>query len=262
MLSLYCSLGLGQAYRRFQIDFTTTEAASQFIKLVSTVCPCTTTDRVPRANRGRPQATLTSVPSSRPRPTPKKVQKPTPTQPKKVAGTQTRQSGPSSIISAGSDDSHTLSGSSDPLPEVPFPVHNHPALPAAFGQAFASSFIPPPTPSQNDISSQPAIPRLPPSSQPLLPSTPIPSSSQMLPPTAPITPSQPPLQPGIQPPNTQPDAFLETLMQSPTLYDLSKPQLEALVAQVIREEGFIKLVCVDVHRQCVFRSLIFLVYLA
>jgi len=34
-------------------------------------------------------------------------------------------------------------------------------------------------------------------------------------------------------------------MKSPTLYDLSKPQLEAVVAQVIREEGFVKLVCAD-----------------
>ena len=71
----------------------------------------------------------------------------------------------------------------------------------------------------------------------------------MLPPTAPMTPSHPTLQPGAQPPNTQPDAFLESLMRSPTLYDLSKPQLEAVVAQVVREEGFAKLVCIDVHRQ-------------
>jgi len=233
------------------MDFTTTEAASQFIKLVSTVCPCTATDRVPRANRGQPQASLTPAPSSRPRPTPKKTQKPTITQPKKAAGIQTRQTGPSSIISAGSDDSHTLpSGNSDPPPEAFPPVYNHPAPLATFDQMFASSFIPPPTPSQNDISSQPSIPRFfPPSSQVFLPSTPIPSSSQMLPPTAPITP-QLTRQPSAQPPNTQPDAFLESLMRSPTLYDLSKPQLEAVVAQVIREEGFIKLVCVDVHRDC------------
>ena len=65
---------------------------------------------------------------------------------------------------------------------------------------------------------------------------------------APITPSQLPLQPGAQPPSTRADAFLESLMQSPTLYDLSRPQLEAVVAQVIREEGFVKLVCVDAHR--------------
>lgn len=235
------------------MDFATTEAASQFIKLVSTVCPCTTTDRVPRANRGIPQATLTSVPASRPRPTPKKVQKPTPTQPKKATGTQARQTGPSSIISAGSDDSHTLpSGSSDPLPEASFPVYNYPPPPVTFDQTFTSPLIPPPAPSQNDISSQPVITRLlPPSSQMFLPSTPIPSSSQMLPPTAPITPSHPALQPGAQPTNTQPDAFLESLMRSPTLYDLSKPQLEAVVAQVIREEGFVKLVCVDVHHRCV-----------
>ena len=31
-------------------------------------------------------------------------------------------------------------------------------------------------------------------------------------------------------------------MQSSTLYGLSGPQLEAVVAQVIREEGFVKLV--------------------
>jgi hypothetical protein len=229
------------------MDFETVEAASQFIGLVSTVCPCTTTDRVPRANRGRPQATLNSAPSSRPRPVPKKA----PAKPKKVAGTQARQTGPSSVISAGSDDSHTLpSGSSDPLPEA-FPVYNHYVPPVTFDRASSSSFIPPPTPSQNNVSSQPAIPRPFPPSQAFFPSTPIPSSSQMLPPTAPITPSHSALQPPTQPPNPQPDPFLESLMQSPTLYDLSKPQLEALVAQVIREEGFVKLVCVDAQRQYV-----------
>ena len=233
------------------MDFATTAAASQFIKFVSTVCPCTATDRVPRVNRGQPQATLTSVTSSQPRPTPKKAQKPAPTRPKKAAGAQTYQTGPSSIISAGSDDSHTLpSGSSDPIPEPSFPTYNYPAPPVTFDQTFASSSVPPP-PSQSDIASQPVTTRLlPPSSQIFLPSTPVPSSSQMLPPTAPITP-QPVLQPSAQPLEIQPDAFLESLMRSPTLYDLSKPQLEAVVAQVVREEGFIKLVCIDVHHQCV-----------
>ena len=230
------------------MDFTTAEAASQFIKLVSTVCPCTTTDRVSRVNRGQPQATLTSTPNSRSRPT-TAVTKPAPDRPRKVAGTQIRQTGPSSIISAGSDDSHTLlSGSSDPLPEASFPVYNQPAPPATCDQTFASSFIPPPMPSQYDTSSQPAVSRLlPPSSQIFLSSTPIPSSSQMLP--APITSSQLPLRPGAQLPNTQADVFLESLMQSPILYDLSRSQLEAVVAQVIREEGFVKLVCVDSRRQ-------------
>jgi len=231
------------------MDFATTAAASQFIKLVSTVCPCTTTDRVPRVNRGQPQATLTSVPSSQPRPTPKKAQKPAPTRPKKAAGAQAHQTGPSSIISAGSDDSHTLpSDRSDPIPESPFPAYNYPAPPVTFDQTHWSSSVPPP-PSQSDIPSQPATTRvLPPSSQMFLPSTPIPSSSQMLPPTTPITP-QPALQASAQRPETLPDAFLEGLMRSPTLYDLSKPQLEAVVAQVIREEGFVKLVCVDAHHQ-------------
>lgn len=232
------------------MDFTTSEAASQFIKLVSTVCPCTTTDRVSRANRGQPQATLTSAPSSRPRPT-AKAQKPAPAWTRKAAGTQAHQTAPSSIISAGSDDSHTLpSRSSDPLPEAPLPVYNQPASSATFDQMLTSSFIPPPTPSQYDTSSRPVISRpFPPSSQIFLPDTPIPSSSQMFP--APITPSQLPLQSGTKPPNTQADTFLESLMQSPTLYDLSRSQLEAVVAQVIREEGFIKLVCIGAHQHCV-----------
>jgi hypothetical protein len=205
------------------MDFETTDAASQFIKLVSAVCPCTTTDRVPRANRGRPQATLTSAPSSRPRPSPKKVQKPAPIQPKKSVSTQARQTGPSSVISAGSDDSHTLpSGSSDPLPEA-FPVRNNLAPQLNFDQQYSSSFIPPPTPSQNNISSQSVTSRFFPPSQPFLPGTPIPSSSQMLPPTAPITP-QSALRSGTQPLDIQPNAFLESLMHSPTVYGLRKPQ--------------------------------------
>lgn len=93
----------------------------------------------------------------------------------------------------------------------------------------------------DDSSSQPAIPRLFPPSQTFLPSTPIPTSSQMLPPTTPITPHST-LQSGTQPPNVEPDAFLESLTQSPTLYNLSKPQLEAVVAKVVREAGFVKLV--------------------
>ena len=230
------------------MDFATTEAASQFIKLVSTVCPCTATDRVPRVNRGPLQAALTSAPSSQPRPTPKKARNPPPIQPKKTAGPRARQTGPSSIISAGSDDSHTLpSGSSDPLPEASFPTNSYPAPLAAFDQTFASLSVPP-LPSHSDIPSQSVPARfIPPSSQMFLPSTPIPSSSQMLPPTAPITP-QPALQPSAQPSETLPDTFFESLMRSPTLYDLSKPQLEAVVAQVIREEGFIKLVRTGVLR--------------
>ena len=227
------------------MDFATVEAASQFIKIVSTVCPCTTTDRVPRTNRGRPQPVLTSAPSSRPRPTPRGGKKPTTARPKQLAGKQTD---PGSVASVGSDDSHTLpSGGSDPPPEVI-------ALQPTCDQRF-SSFIQPPTPSQNDTSLS-AIPGFFPPSQVFLPSTPIPSSSQMLPPTAPITPQLAPLT-GTQPPSVQPDAFFETLMQSPALYNLSKPQLEAIVAQVIREEGFIKLVCAYIRRWCVFCFLTF-----
>jgi hypothetical protein len=238
------------------MDFATTDAASQFIKLVSTVCPCTTTDRVPRANRCRPQATLTSAPSSRPHPMPKKAQHPAPTQPKKMASIQSRQTGPSSVISAGSDDSHTLpSESSDPLLEA-LPVRSGLGPQLTFDQTYSSSFVPPPTPSQHDISSQSAIPRFFPPSQPFLPGTPIPSSSQMLPPTVPVTP-----QPALQP-STQPNAFIESLMHSPTIYGLSKPQLEAVVAQVIREEGFVKLVRVYFQRSRVFWSSTFFMHLA
>ena len=234
------------------MDFTTSEAASQFTKLVSTVCPCTTTDRVSRANRAQPQVALTSAPSSRPRPT-AKAQKPAPARTRKTAGTQAHQTGPSSIISAGSDDSHTLpSGSSDPLPEASLPVYNQPTSSATFDHMLAPSFISPPTPSQYDTSSRSVISRpFPPSSQIFLPNTLVPSSPQTFP--APITPSQLPLQPGTQPPSTHADAFLESLMRSPTLYDLSRSQLEAVVAQVIREEGFIKLVCIDTCRRCVSR---------
>lgn len=222
------------------MDFATAEAASQFVKLISIVCPCTATDRVPRANRGPPQTTLASAPSSRPHLSPKKAKRQAPSQPTKVAGTQAR---PRSAISAGSDDSHTQpSGSSDPLPEA-FSVNNSLAPQLTPGQTFSSSFVLPPIPSQNDTSSQPAVPRPFPLSQTFFPCTPIPSSSQMLPPTDPITP-QPALQSDTQPPNVQPDAFLESLMHSPTLYDLSHQQLEVVVAQVIREEGFVKLVCV------------------
>lgn len=240
------------------MDFATIEAASQFIRLVSVVCPCTTTDRVPRTNRGRPQATLTAVPSSRPRPTPKK--KPAPAQARKIAGAEAHRTGPSSIVSADSDDSHTISsGRSDPLPEA-FPTRN-PASRLPFEPTYSSSLVPPPAPSQNDVSSQSAIPRPFPSSQVFLPSTPVPSSSQMLPPTALITP-QSALQPGPQPPNIQHNAFLESLMHSPTLYDLSKPQLEAVVAQVIREEGFIQLVCVYSQRLCTSGLSTFCMHLA
>ena len=225
------------------MDFTTTAAASQFIKLVSTVCPCTTTDRVPRVNRGRPQTALTSAPSSRPLPAPEKTQKRAPTHLRRASGAQTHQTGPSSVISADSDDSHTLpSGSSDPLLEA-FPVHNKLVQPQIPHQTFVPRML-----SQNDVTHQQAIHGFFPPSQAVLPSTPVPSSSQMLPPTAPITPSPAALQPGTQPPNVRSDAFLESLMQSPTVYGLSKPQLEAVVAQVIREEGFVELVCVDVQR--------------
>lgn len=241
MLNIRHSLELTQAYRRFQMDFTTAETASQFIKLVSAVCPCSTTDRVPRTNRGRPQATLTSAPSSRSHPVLTKAKKPAPTRQRKTTSTQLCQTGPSSTIFAGSDDSHTLpSGSSDPLSEAPFPAFSQPALPATCGQAAGPSL------SEYDISSRPATSGLLPPSQTFLPSTPIPSSSQTLP--DPTISPQLPFQPGARPPNSECDAFLESLMRSPTLYDLSRSQLEVVVSQVIREDGFIKLVSVDIHR--------------
>lgn len=37
-------------------------------------------------------------------------------------------------------------------------------------------------------------------------------------------------------------AFINSLTQTPALYNLSRPDLENLVAHVVREEGFAKLV--------------------
>jgi hypothetical protein len=42
--------------------------------------------------------------------------------------------------------------------------------------------------------------------------------------------------------------FLESLKKIPALYDLSRSQLEELVAQVVREDGFAKLVRIDAKR--------------
>jgi hypothetical protein len=39
--------------------------------------------------------------------------------------------------------------------------------------------------------------------------------------------------------------FLESLKKTPAMYNLSRPQLEDLVAHVVREDGFVKLVCID-----------------
>ena len=51
-----------------------------------------------------------------------------------------------------------------------------------------------------------------------------------------------PAAPDVSTCNPRTDAFLESLREVPPLYDLPRAELESLVAQVVREEGFLQLV--------------------
>ena len=107
-----------------------------------------------------------------------------------------------------------------------------------------TSMPPPPPPQVQDMSRNFLLS----SSNPPLPSTNDSNyMSSMLPPPPPCPPADPPVASAM--PSTpvsdsqmSKEAFLASLRETPTLYDLSQAELEQLVGEVIREEGFVKLV--------------------
>ncbi|KAF8070674.1 hypothetical protein FPV67DRAFT_1561418 [Lyophyllum atratum] len=250
-------------YRRFQITFLSPVSALEFIGAINTVCPCKanpSADPVPRTMN--PPPVLINMASSQ-------------TQRQgAIAYTSTTVAPPASISTIAEQSRHDyqvplsssqyLASKSSMRPNTysssPLPVETNdfqvsssstslPAFQKPGSNGFATHNVSGPTTHANQFPQHPIIPRI----QELQQQTPLPSSS---PPTSSaksassfhglITP--PSTAGGEVPPNVIPglsadpaSAILASLRESTSLYDLPRTTLEQLIGDVVREEGFPKL---------------------
>ncbi|KAI6157796.1 hypothetical protein BKA82DRAFT_4061592 [Pisolithus tinctorius] len=225
--------GSQPVYRRFQVTFGSILEASQFIDTIKPICPCkpnpqpTQIHRDPTmvtgASLGRTSTISNSMPPERPVPPNEPGFRPTGNY-RSMAGIRMSPSRPSGRWSSGvssatlsSEDSGFVDG-----PKVAYLPDNqrkdsgavsssNPSLPSS-SQSYSSShngnMIPPPFVPRN-----------------------LPRSAEVPMPSSAATESMEPERPGL----------VSSLRTYPSLYGLSQPDLEHLVSQVVREEGFVRL---------------------
>ncbi|KAJ8090357.1 hypothetical protein PM082_018953 [Marasmius tenuissimus] len=266
----------GNTYRRFQVTFASSPAVAQFIQSIETICPCKANNNnpVPAAPAPPPSGQVqTQTHGSFATPSPMKPppihpEMPPPNIPamnRHLSRTQTMlSSNPSFFVAANTQPTgsglpgyslpatHSFMGqnpsfqhpyqpalqtiesriapSSHALPEqATLPVHTS-----------VSSQMPSSTPqSQPEPMLAPQWSSLPPSSNPSsapLPDADHPVSSQTI---APSTHSRDPsASASVSAPT---DPLLASLREGTRLYELPSARLESLVAEVVREEGFVNL---------------------
>lgn len=232
-----------QVYRRFQITFITATNAAQFIDAVRPVCPCklnpqpslgirtpTVTATGPAHDFLRHSTVVPSVAQYRPS-TNETLLRPAST------------ALPSDIPS--SDSSLPTFTPSTPARFTPVALSSSSAKTTVRIANDSTVFTPPEAP-QISISKTSQAPSCSISSaKGSLPDSSLPSSSNSL-----NTMPPPPLPSSVtrlREPNSRPSEvprtqLLLSLHDTPALYDLSQAELESMVAQVIREEGFVQLV--------------------
>ncbi|KII92758.1 hypothetical protein PLICRDRAFT_102889 [Plicaturopsis crispa FD-325 SS-3] len=219
--------GAAPVYRRFQITFSSADIAAQFIHGISDVCPCKV-NPTPAPTRAMNTAPVTQ------------------NRPQQNIGASI-QTQPSSRMDMDTS-SQPFSSSPALAPSMANqPPGNH------LRHRASSSALPsydPFTASRRRESTVAVAPgvvsnsSLPESSPP---SSSVNSNANMMPPPLPLSTSDaavsivPPASP--QDPTTDPTKalFLASLRENTSLYDLSSADLEALVSNVIREEGFVDL---------------------
>ncbi|EIM83055.1 uncharacterized protein STEHIDRAFT_114094 [Stereum hirsutum FP-91666 SS1] len=255
-------------YRRFQVTFDSAPSANQFINAIRPVCPCKTNSAaapVPAragtmAGGPIPPGPLSSVPANR--------------QMSMIpSGLVSSQTGSTSLtnpprlpvlrpavftpaassVAPSSSPSGTNFPTSDSTTSFfSLPVNTSSSQPSSAPNAqaqrlkgYSSGMPTPPSLSQTSSSSLPA-------SSPPRPSSALRDEALMPPPPLP---TQPRPSGGTRndtnPPQDNPsvvqtqlpdrEAFLDSLRDTPALYDLSRSELEKLVCEVIREPGFLKL---------------------
>lgn len=224
--------GCQPVYRRFQVTFGSILEASQFIDTIKPICPCkpnTQPNQITRnstmlagAGLGRTSTVSDAMPSERPVPPNEPVFKPA-TNYRSMAGTQTsptrtgwRSSGISSATLSSEDTGFGISSKAHYLPdnqrkELGALSSSNPSL-ASSSQPYSSNH------NSNMVPPLFVPPNLPRSTEMPVPSPAATESIEL----------------------ERPDLF-PSLGTHPSLYGLSQPDLEHLISQVVREEGFVRL---------------------
>ena len=222
-----------QAYRRFQITFFSSVSVLEFIKTISSVCPC-------KANPAPNPAPRTMNPPPAPQQqhqglaqAPSMVSQSTPsvhtTLPKHMYNYQSSLTSSSSLPFP--QHSMTLSSHGE-IAQTQTPL-SYPLGQQSTGNTRPESSFqctqPSPNPHIHEIQHQTSLPESsPPSSS---------ARSGNDDPNGLHRPSDAPGDGGTG----SPSALLASLRESTCLYDLPRTQLEQLVGEVVREEGFVKL---------------------
>lgn len=224
--------GCQPVYRRFQVTFGSILEASQFIDTIKPICPCkpnTQPNQITRnstmlagAGLGRTSTVSDAMPSERPVPPNEPVFKPA-TNYRSMAGTQMsptrtgwRSSGISSATLSSEDTGFGISSKAHYLPdnqrkELGALSSSNPSL-ASSSQPYSSNH------NSNMVPPLFVPPNLPRSTEMPVPSPAATESIEL----------------------ERPDLF-PSLGTHPSLYGLSQPDLEHLISQVVREEGFVRL---------------------
>lgn len=223
--------GCQPVYRRFQVTFGSILEASQFIDTIKPICPCkpnTQPNQITRNSTmlagvglGRTSTVSDAMPSERPVPPNEPVFKPA-TNYRSMAGTQVsptrtgwRSSGISSATLSSEDTGFGISSKAHYLPdsqrkELGALSSSNPSL-ASSSQPYSSNH------NSNMV-------------PPLFVPRNLPRSTEMPVPSPAATESIELERPGLFP-----------SLGTPSLYGLSQPDLEHLISQVVREEGFVRL---------------------
>ncbi|KAL0572210.1 hypothetical protein V5O48_009744, partial [Marasmius crinis-equi] len=259
----------GNTYRRFQVTFASSSAVTQFIQSIETICPCKANNSNPLtvpASAAIPGTVSAPAPPAQtqlqssfakstpmkapsgssempppdiPAPNLSRAQTMLPSNSPYFVGTHAHARPPTSsgLPSFPPQTTHSLVGTNPSLQhsyQSMLPITesrvapNTRALPEQVSLPLSASTLQVETVLASQWSS------LPPSSNPS--SSDAPSSSQTLPPTT---------QSHTRSISTSTDPLMASLREATKLYDLPAGKLEALVAEVIREEGFVDLASIE-----------------
>ncbi|TRM69492.1 hypothetical protein BD626DRAFT_624845 [Schizophyllum amplum] len=248
-------------FRRFQVTFSSTTAAAQFIDSISSVCPCKANP--PPANQSLTrQATLMGTPArpspySRPSVTPTRLPYAADKSIRAVDNTMLLHSAPSFALETQSSPQSHFVAPTPPsglrkLPEALSPLVSSPSSltpPSSYGNAYhnqqtsgassqtptAQADAPPP---QSVLASRSMAP----SQSPTVGLASVSASdSEMMPPPS-LAASLSGSASQIQETDDRRDPLLAVIRQTSGLYDMPSDQLERVVGEIIREENFISLV--------------------
>lgn len=254
-----------KTYRRFQITFGSNESAAQFIDAIRNVCPCklnnppapgqnTTINPSNTQRKFADNPTLQSSDIAQSTSKPNiSLQKPT-LRPSAMQNTSILPIERSSSPGPSSSSDFAISSLQTPRVTTPLNFSSSPCLPSSqllnyppneHNTILAQTTL---KPTENNLTKNEVAPVQQATSRPRfsdnssLPDSPLPStdisSSNLIPPL----PSSAPLAADSAPIHPTNHDFLSKLSENTQLYKLSRPDLENLVSEVVREDGFIKLV--------------------